>query len=391
MVKTVHEWTDYSSAGVATQKQRIAGRFRQRLSRELKALKENDEYLHADDDTRQELEAALRSHISQDRLAALVEVDVIVTRHQNPVDFVTAVTANMGITSPVTPALPPPTPQANRTRVRHHITRRREPYRDCLRARRSEGGIEPQIRRTARPGDPVTYPLSLPHLDPPLTADEIAIITATGIVARINEYPDLYTMVESKRASNRAATPAAVPDPSLTSLSFSTAVEATRAANDALHFTIEEQSLAESFDLERAADDDNEPDDWDKYYAQVEAASKKARVKRYNGALDREKAALIEANYHRLYKNGQGALAERSWAEIKRRGGISQVNLAADFPDFANTVFKEGDDVVAYSSSDDEADNEDYESIESEDDAFIDPDGVEERKDGEGDVTMADG
>ena len=259
------------------------------------------------------------------------------------------------------------------------------------RARRSEGGIEPQIRRTAHPGDPVTYLLSLPHLDPPLTADEIAIITATGIVSRINEYPDLYTMVELKRASNRAATPAAVPDPSLPSLSFSTAVEATRAANNALHFTIEEQSLAKSFDLERAADDDNEPDDWDKYYAQVEAASKKARVKHYNGALDRVKAALIEANYHRLYKNGQGALAERFWAEIKRRGGISQVNLAADFPDFAHTVFKEGDDVVAYRSSDDEADNEDYESMESEDDAFIDPDGVEERKDGEGDVTMADG
>ena len=80
MVKTVHEWTDYSSAGVVTQKQRIAGRFRQRLSRELKALKESGEYQHADDDTRQELEAALRSHISQDRLAALVNVDVIVTR-----------------------------------------------------------------------------------------------------------------------------------------------------------------------------------------------------------------------------------------------------------------------------------------------------------------------
>ena len=172
-------------------------------------------------------------------------------------------------------------------------------------------------------------------------------------------------------------------------MSFSTAVEATRAANDALHFTIEEQSLAESFDLERAADDDNEPDDWNKYYAQVEAASKKARVKRYNGALDREKAALIEANYNRLYKNGQGALAERSWAEIKRRGGISQVDLAVDFPDFANTVFSDGNDVVAYSSSDDEADDEDDESIESGDDALVDPE-VEKREDDKGDVTMAD-
>jgi len=232
--------------------------------------------------------------------------------------------------------------------------------------------------------------LSLPYLHPPLTADEIAIIAATGIVARTNEYPDLYTMVESKRASNIAATPAAVPDPSLPSLSFSTAIKATRAANDALHFTIEEQLLAESFDLERAADNNNEPDDWDKYYAQVEAASKKARIKRYNGALDREKAALIEANYHRLYKNGQGTLAERSCAEIKRRGGISQVDLAADFLDFANTVFEEGDDVEAYSSSDEEAGSEDDKSIVSEDDAFIDPD-VEKPEDDEGDVTMADG